>query len=99
MDRTIWKAYQAFQNNGPNYWIVTDKAFGGTVLAKCDTEEAAMQIVRAVNSHEELVKIVQHYLFLQCREYDDSIWRKANEQAEQAIAKAEGHIDDTAEGK
>jgi hypothetical protein len=38
---------------------------------------------------EEMVKVLHHYLFLQCRDYSDATWRDANARAEQAIAKAE----------
>jgi len=47
-------------------------------------------IVKVVNCHEELVKVIQHYIFLQSQSYDDATWRRANVRAQLAIAKAEG---------
>lgn len=50
---TTWKAVKAFQNNGPDYWIVTDKAFRGNLLARCDFQDDAEKVSRAVNAYEK----------------------------------------------
>ncbi len=52
---TVWKARECVQNNAPNYWIVTDRAFKGHVLCTTDKEESAQLIAQAVNAHGELV--------------------------------------------
>lgn len=50
-----YKSIQAFQNNGPNYWLVFkgDKVFGADPIARCDKAEDAQLIVNALNLWEE----------------------------------------------
>jgi len=42
-----WKAYLAVADNAPNYWIVSTRAFKGTVTATCDNEANAKLIAAA----------------------------------------------------
>ena len=48
------KAVRAFQNNGPDYWVIYEgkKTFGADPIAHCDNEANAALIVKAVNTHE-----------------------------------------------
>ena len=86
---TPWQFRISLENNyAVDIWN-TDKE-DKMRLAKGVTRDDAAFIVLAVNLHKELVDIVNHFLFLQCRDYDDSVWREANERAQAIIAKAEG---------
>ncbi len=53
------KAVRAFQDNGPDYWLVTTGKWRAPAVAKCNTEEEAKRVARAVNCHEELVKVLE----------------------------------------
>ena len=45
-----WKAVRCVQNNGPDYWIVTERAWKGRVIARCASEEDATAIADALNA-------------------------------------------------
>lgn len=44
-----WRTVRCFQNNGPDYWIVTERAWKGRVIARCASEEDAEAIARGLN--------------------------------------------------
>lgn len=48
---TRYKAVRAFQNNGPDYWLIFcgTKTFGADPIARCDNVEDAHLIVNALN--------------------------------------------------
>lgn len=52
---TPWKCGHAFQNNGPDYWLIATQLFRGHEIAKATTQANAEFIVRACNAHEELL--------------------------------------------
>ena len=55
------KAVRAFQNNGPDYWIIYEgkQTFGADPVARCDSEERAALIVQAVNTHDRAKAVLQ----------------------------------------
>jgi hypothetical protein len=42
-----WRAFAAVQNNGPNYWLVSDRAFKGNEIARVAREGDAHLIAAA----------------------------------------------------
>ena len=47
-----WKAVRCVQNNGPDYWIVTERAWKGRVIARCASEADASLIACALNGEK-----------------------------------------------
>lgn len=47
-----FKAVKAFQNNGPDYWLIYEgtRTFGADPIATCDNPENARLIVDALNA-------------------------------------------------
>lgn len=46
-----WKVYECPTNNGPSHWIVTDRAFKGTVLGRFGSEASALEYAYRVNAN------------------------------------------------
>lgn len=45
-----FKAYRAFENNRPDFWLVSEHpGFGSLALCRCETQEHAEQIAQALN--------------------------------------------------
>lgn len=53
-----WKAAQAVQNNGPDYWAVTKGAWGAPTIAKVFTEPDARLIAAAPEMAELLSALI-----------------------------------------
>lgn len=88
---TPWKASLRFQNNLPNDYVITDGKWGGIAIASSDNEANAAFIVRAVNSHEELLTALKIAVFeLSVKSGDKNRIKNAVDRAKQAIIKAEG---------
>lgn len=88
-----WKSFAAFQNNGPNYWIVSTKAFKGEEIARCSSESNARLISAApelLAACEMLRKRLINWTEIQescdIREDDEN----AINAGQQAISKAKG---------
>ena len=50
----LWKAAQAFQNNGPNYWVVSNGKWKSPVIATIASEGDARLIASAPELAEAL---------------------------------------------
>lgn len=90
-----WKAFKAFQNNGPDYAVITTGEWKSPAIATAPKLEDAQLIARAVNAHEELItalKVALEYQGARPRDVNEmhAFKSHATSVIEKALAKAEG---------
>lgn len=91
---TPWKCGHAFQNNGPDYWLIATQLFRGHEIAKATTQANAEFIVRACNAHEELLAACEMAVSrLSVLEPCSTLVRTLDKAIAKAIARAKNHTE------
>lgn len=85
-----WKVSRAFQNNGPDYFVISTGKWKSPAIATCDNEADAKLIAAAPELLEALKEINEDLLSLSADELKPLGVRAALNRTFRAIAKAEG---------